>query len=101
MNIIIVLLKTKNARQYVHVYKKNIQLLCLIIVECDRGSYGIGCNETCGQCRDVSQCSNVNGSCLTGCGAGFIGDLCEISKYANIKTHVVIVLQLFFQRPQS
>lgn len=47
------------------------------IEECDRGSYGVECNETCGHCCDVSQCSNVNGTCLTGCDAGFEGDLCK------------------------
>lgn len=52
-------------------------LYFIIDLECDRGSYGIECNETCGHCRDVKQCSNANGSCLTGCDAGFKGDLCK------------------------
>lgn len=52
-------------------------LYFIIDLECDRGSYGIECNETCGHCRDVNQCSNGNGSCLTGCDAGFKGDLCK------------------------
>lgn len=56
--------------------------LCFIIVlECDKGSYGIECNEICGQCRDVNECSNINGTCFNGCGAGFNGDLCKTRKY--------------------
>ncbi|XP_065922936.1 scavenger receptor class F member 2-like [Magallana gigas] len=46
-------------------------------LECDKGSHGIGCNETCGQCRDVNQCSNINGTCLTGCEVGFKGNVCK------------------------
>lgn len=40
-------------------------LYFIIDIECDRGSYGIECNE------------NGNGSCSTGCDAGFKGDLCK------------------------
>uniref|UniRef100_A0A8W8NZY9 Scavenger receptor class F member 2 n=1 Tax=Magallana gigas TaxID=29159 RepID=A0A8W8NZY9_MAGGI len=46
-------------------------------LECDRGFFGIGCNEKCGHCRDEYQCSNETGVCLTGCGAGYKGDLCK------------------------
>lgn len=56
------------------------KLFLLIIPECERWLYGIECSETCGHCRDVSQCSNVNGTCLTGCDAGFKGDLCKTGK---------------------
>lgn len=68
-------------------------LFLLIIPECDIGLYGIRCNETCGNCRNESQCSNVNGTCLTGCNAGFKGDLCKTRKYANIRMHADIPLQ--------
>lgn len=56
------------------------KLFLLIIPECERGFYGIECSETCGHCGDVSQCSNVNGTCLSGCDAGFKGDLCKTGK---------------------
>eukprot|EP00105_Crassostrea_gigas_P034124 XP_019918272.1 PREDICTED: uncharacterized protein LOC105317082 isoform X2 [Crassostrea gigas] len=46
-------------------------------IVCDRGSYGSGCNETCGHCRDIKQCSNINGTCLTGCDVGYQGNLCK------------------------
>eukprot|EP00105_Crassostrea_gigas_P043578 XP_019927726.1 PREDICTED: protein jagged-1b isoform X2 [Crassostrea gigas] len=54
--------------------------LCEVeVYACDRGSYGYDCKETCGHCRDVSQCSNINGWCLTGCDPGYQGDLCKTS----------------------
>ncbi|XP_052696235.1 multiple epidermal growth factor-like domains protein 11 [Crassostrea angulata] len=46
-------------------------------ITCQRGTYGAGCKETCGHCRDVNKCSINNGTCLTGCGAGLKGDLCK------------------------
>ncbi|XP_065943507.1 scavenger receptor class F member 2-like isoform X2 [Magallana gigas] len=46
-------------------------------ITCERGTYGAGCKETCGHCRDVNQCSINNGTCLTGCNAAFKGDLCK------------------------
>lgn len=48
---------------------------------CDKGLYGYDCKETCGYCRDVNQCSNLNGTCLTGCVAGFKKGLCKTCKY--------------------
>lgn len=59
-------------------FQKNLlqhKLNC--IIECDRGSFGVACNELCGQCLDVNQCFHTNGTCLTGCIAGFKGDLCK------------------------
>ena len=47
---------------------------------CNNGTYGHGCLETCGHCRDQKDCHNVNGSCLTGCEDGYRGDLCTSSK---------------------
>uniref|UniRef100_K1QME5 Multiple epidermal growth factor-like domains 10 n=1 Tax=Magallana gigas TaxID=29159 RepID=K1QME5_MAGGI len=54
-------------------------------LECDKGSYGLECNGTCGYCRDINQCSNVNGTCLTGCEAGYEGDLCKTHFVQNEK----------------
>lgn len=45
--------------------------------ECGIGHYGYNCNETCGYCIDSLQCSTVNGTCLTGCRAGYVGPLCK------------------------
>uniref|UniRef100_A0A8W8MNT0 EGF-like domain-containing protein n=1 Tax=Magallana gigas TaxID=29159 RepID=A0A8W8MNT0_MAGGI len=44
---------------------------------CDSGWYGLGCSERCGQCRDVDRCLNTNGTCLTGCSAGYTGHTCH------------------------
>lgn len=71
-----------------YIYKYNVFLL--IIPECDRGTYGNVCNEPCGHCRDINQCSNFNGTCLNGCDAGFKGDLCKTRKYANIQMYAEI-----------
>lgn len=49
----------------------------VLFLECDKGSYGLECNETCGHCRDVNQCSNIDGTCKTGCAAGFEGGSCK------------------------
>lgn len=51
-----------------------------VTVACEGETYGAGCKETCGHCHDVNQCSKINGTCLTGCDAGFEGDLCKTSK---------------------
>lgn len=48
---------------------------------CDRGLYGIDCNETCGHCIDIDECFHTNGTCLTGCAAGYLGDLCNKCMY--------------------
>lgn len=44
---------------------------------CAVGTYGLECRETCGNCRDVSQCLNTNGTCLADCKDGYQGDLCK------------------------
>lgn len=63
-------LYTFNKKVYIIQRKKRI-------IECGRGSFGVSCNETCGHCRDVNQCLHTNGTCLTGCIAGFEGNLCK------------------------
>lgn len=47
---------------------------------CRKGSFGDQCNLICGHCRNVNQCSHINGTCLAGCGAGYQGDLCKTRK---------------------
>lgn len=51
-----------------------------LISDCNLGSFGADCNETCGHCRNLNQCSNVDGKCLTGCKAGYEGEICRKSK---------------------
>lgn len=49
----------------------------MFISVCKAGFYGVACNKTCGNCLDVYTCDHVNGTCLTGCRAGYEGGLCE------------------------
>lgn len=39
--------------------------------------YGIRCTEKCGHCSDGNLCDHINGTCATGCSAGYQGDLCK------------------------
>ena len=47
------------------------------IKECAFGTYGQDCSMVCGQCREMSDCSNVNGICESGCNPGYIGFNCK------------------------
>lgn len=38
---------------------------------------------------DINQCSNVNGTCLTGCYAGYQGHLCKSSKCYDPNVNVI------------
>lgn len=63
-----------------NLYKKNnFNRYCifLIISACIEGFYGISCKEICGHCHEANQCHYVNGTCLTGCAAGYEGDVCK------------------------
>lgn len=55
----------------------------LLIAECHTGFYGVACKEICGNCRDVNQCDHTNGTCLTGCVSGYMGDLCQTRECTN------------------
>lgn len=43
--------------------------------------YGHECNETCGHCDDLHRCSPINGTCLSGCDAGYQGEFCNTSEF--------------------
>ena len=55
----------------------------MCLSECDLGTYGDKCNETCGNCQDQTKCHHSNGTCLTGCSAGYDGALCKTRKYVK------------------
>ena len=38
----------------------------------------------CGHCSDLNKCHNVNGSCLTGCEEGYIGELCNSGNLSKV-----------------
>lgn len=65
--------------QHVHIIHFPTYLLaCLFdFIACENGRYGDKCSETCGHCRNVTQCLHTNGTCLTGCKPGYQGKLCK------------------------
>lgn len=57
--------------------KDNFMIKYSQLIACESGLYGVDCNETCGHCKDVTQCFHVNGTCLTGCKPGYQDELCR------------------------
>lgn len=47
-----------------------------IIIECANYMFGPACNRSCGNCRKREDCHHINGSCLSGCKAGYQGEKC-------------------------
>ena len=54
------------------------ELLGFFPTECTNGTYGNGCQQRCGHCKDLKQCHHVNGTCLDGCGPGYDGEFCSL-----------------------
>ena len=53
--------------------------------ECDNGTFGQDCLESCGSCFGEKQCHHTNGTCLNGCNAGYQGLNCtEGNFYFNL-----------------
>ncbi|XP_065926644.1 uncharacterized protein [Magallana gigas] len=46
-------------------------------LECDNRKYGDGCQKSCGQCVNKTQCDHVIGTCPQGCEAGYKGQMCD------------------------
>lgn len=59
--------------------------MCSFIIECDTRRYGDGCQRNCGHCFNMAQCDHVNGTCLQGCEAGFLGQMCDQGQWHVIK----------------
>eukprot|EP00105_Crassostrea_gigas_P039175 XP_019923323.1 PREDICTED: uncharacterized protein LOC109618913 [Crassostrea gigas] len=52
--------------------------LCEVeVYECDNRKYGDGCQKSCGQCVNKTQCDHVIGTCPQGCEAGYKGQMCD------------------------
>ena len=49
----------------------------LFLIECDNGTYGKECKASCGHCLNQEPCFHINGTCLTGCESGYLGNLCQ------------------------
>lgn len=52
---------------------------------CNKGTYGMDCSEQCGHCSE-NVCEHISGICLSGCMAGYQGNLC--------KTRMPVYLQI-------
>lgn len=63
-----------------------------VLPDCDNGTYGKDCNNTCGHCFDKNSCFHSNGSCLNGCEPGFTGELCKSCMYVIIQQHVHVCM---------
>ena len=62
--------------------KSRLSILHKLCFEaCNNGTYGLECNNTCGYCLDGDNCSKANGTCIRGCSAGYVGNLCKTRKY--------------------
>lgn len=56
-------------------------IIIIIILSCNKGLYGVDCNEKCGYCVEINQCHHIHGTCLTGCAAGYMGNMCKTRMY--------------------
>lgn len=63
--------------------KINVKIACIFLfcfIECYPGTYGAGCNATCGYCINNEACLHTNGTCAQGCDPGYKGELCNACK---------------------
>ncbi|KAK3610923.1 hypothetical protein CHS0354_031572 [Potamilus streckersoni] len=68
--------------RFISVIRRNKEILTLCEVEvngeCEKGTYGYGCNETCGACLNGNDsCSKTNGQCKHGCEEGWRDGTCK------------------------
>lgn len=54
-----------------------LDLVAIFFLVCGFGTYGKQCSGQCGKCQDPAKCHHADGTCLTGCIAGYRGDLCK------------------------
>lgn len=57
-----------------------LRIIYSLLIACDKGLYGVECNETCGYCREINHCFHIDGRCLTGCNESYLGELCKIRR---------------------
>ena len=60
--------------------KKSPDGKIVLLKACVQGTYGKECNSKCGNCLNTDGCDHINGSCITGCAPGYVGDLCKTRK---------------------
>lgn len=54
---------------------------------CQNNMYGAGCSEKCGHCLNGEHCNHVNGTCHSGCEAGYHGIRCKRGKKNNYNVY--------------
>ena len=64
----------------IYCLSKSKEYVFLHNLECDPGTFGEHCNESCGHCLNNASCNHVDGMCLTGCAAGYQRNLCKMGK---------------------
>ena len=67
---------------YIYLYSVFISIFrekqtFLFFIDCNQGTHGLGCKQTCGNCMNNESCFHINGSCLTGCDPGYEGEKCN------------------------
>lgn len=63
-----------------HIYDISMIYIVLFLLVCFLGHYGQDCSESCGHCSNLSDCSNVDGTCQTGCKFGYYERKCKKGK---------------------
>ena len=65
-----------NLLSFFSIFRKKI--IPSFFIDCNQGTYGLGCKQTCGNCMNNETCFYINGSCLAGCDPGYEGEKCNI-----------------------
>ena len=52
----------------------------MMFAECQDGTWGLECAETCGHCVTWHPCNKENGACQVGCEPGWTGVNCDMRK---------------------
>lgn len=60
------------------------QRVTCITIGCDNNVYGPACKRSSGNCLNRKDCYHINGSCLSGCKAGYKGEKCMDGKCIHI-----------------
>lgn len=70
-------LKIRGFRTNMLIGNPNLFFLSFYVSECHLGNYGMNCTSTCGHCLRISDCSRFDGTCHSGCSAGYYKKSCQ------------------------
>lgn len=77
-------------------FKTDHSTLCFSVTECDNRKYGDGCQKSCGQCVNKTQCDHVIGTCPQGCEVGYKGQICDQGQLHVIRDIFETSLDIYF-----